>query len=95
MEMETVEQALLLSGYRIKIENKDEPAYNGKLYVTMLLLVMINMISNVEKTKGTRRRHRVRGPPSPPPIPDFSEREATGVNKKFAMLKLLKRVFGS
>ncbi|GFV65916.1 ecto-NOX disulfide-thiol exchanger 1 [Trichonephila clavipes] len=32
-EMESVEKALLLSGYRIKIEDKDDPAYTAKLHV--------------------------------------------------------------
>ncbi|GIZ03121.1 hypothetical protein CEXT_690881 [Caerostris extrusa] len=31
--MESVDQALLLSGFRIKIEGNDDPAYNSKIHV--------------------------------------------------------------
>ncbi|GFR00807.1 ecto-NOX disulfide-thiol exchanger 1 [Trichonephila clavata] len=86
VEMEAVEQALLLSGYRIKIEDKDDPAYTGKLYVYYIYATARDDQHDFEcrkRQKEREGRHRVRGPPSPPPIPDFSEREATGVNKKF------------
>ncbi|GFY13783.1 ecto-NOX disulfide-thiol exchanger 1 [Trichonephila clavipes] len=84
-EMESVEQALSLSGYRIKIEDKDDPAYTAKLHVDYATARDDQHDFECRKRQREREeRHRAREvrPPSPPPISHFSEHEAIAVNEK-------------
>ncbi|GFY43963.1 ecto-NOX disulfide-thiol exchanger 1 [Trichonephila inaurata madagascariensis] len=86
MDMESVEQALLLSGYRIKIENKDEPAYNGKIHVDYAIARDDQHDFECRKRQVEREeRHRQLNtfrPPSPPQMPHYSEHEATVLIEK-------------
>lgn len=85
VDMESVEQALLLSGYRIKIEDKDEPAYTGKLHVDYATARDDQHDYECRKRQMKREeRHRAKAvrPPSPPPMPHYSEHEAASVNEK-------------
>ncbi|GFU62766.1 ecto-NOX disulfide-thiol exchanger 2 [Nephila pilipes] len=84
VDMESVEQALLLSEYRIKIENNDEPAYNGKMHVDYATARDDQHDFECRKRQMEREeRHRARAsPPSPPPMPHYSEHEAISVNEK-------------
>ncbi|GFX52603.1 ecto-NOX disulfide-thiol exchanger 1 [Trichonephila clavipes] len=84
-EMESVEQALLLSGYRIKIEDKDDPAYTAKLHVDCVTACDdLHEFGCRKRLREREERHRAREgrPPSPPPISHFSEHEAIAVNEK-------------
>ncbi|GFY13759.1 ecto-NOX disulfide-thiol exchanger 1 [Trichonephila clavipes] len=86
MDMESVEQALLLSGYRIKIENKDEPAYNGKIHVDYAIARDDQRDFECRKRQMEReeRHHQLNTfrPPSPPQMPHYSEHEATVLSEK-------------
>ncbi|GBN69349.1 Ecto-NOX disulfide-thiol exchanger 1 [Araneus ventricosus] len=78
--MESVDQALLLSGFRIRIDESVDPAYNGKLHVDYATAYDDQHdYECVERARLREERHRQKEafrPPSPPPIPHFSEHEA-------------------
>ncbi|CAL1269022.1 unnamed protein product [Larinioides sclopetarius] len=78
--MESVDQALLLSGFRIRIDENDDPAYNGRLHVDYAVARDDQHdFECLERARLREERHRQKEafrPPSPPPIPHFSEHEA-------------------
>ncbi|GFS74224.1 ecto-NOX disulfide-thiol exchanger 1 [Nephila pilipes] len=91
-KMESVEEALLLSGYQIKIENNDEPAYNGKLLVDYARDDQRDFECRIRQMKR-EERHRARDTfiPSPPPMPLYSEHEAVSVNEELCNRETFKK----
>ncbi|GFS41594.1 ecto-NOX disulfide-thiol exchanger 1 [Nephila pilipes] len=93
-KMESVEEALLLSGYRIKIKNNDEPAYNGKLHVDYATAHndQLDFECRIRQMKR-EERHRARDTfiPSPPPMPLYSEHEAVSVNEELCNRETFKK----
>ncbi|GFT87572.1 ecto-NOX disulfide-thiol exchanger 1 [Nephila pilipes] len=81
-EMESVEQALLLSKYHIKIENKDEPAYNAKIHVDYATAHSDQREFECRKRQIKREeRHLTKlvQPPSPPQVLHYTDYEAVNV----------------
>ncbi|GBN99269.1 Ecto-NOX disulfide-thiol exchanger 1 [Araneus ventricosus] len=80
VNMESVDQALLLSGFRIRIDESEDPAYNGRLHVDYAVARDDQHdFECLERARLREERHRQKEafrPPSPPPIPHFSEHEA-------------------
>ncbi|KAG8174801.1 hypothetical protein JTE90_004076 [Oedothorax gibbosus] len=68
-----VDQAMFFSGYRLKIENKDdEPAYSSRIHVDYA----IAKDDQYEYECMMRKKEEIQKvlrPPSPPPIVDYSE----------------------
>ncbi|KAF8786996.1 Ecto-NOX disulfide-thiol exchanger 1 like protein [Argiope bruennichi] len=78
--MESVDQALLLSGFRIRIDESEDPTCNGRLHVDYAVARDDQHdYECLERARLREERHRQQDafrPPSPPPIPHFSEHEA-------------------
>ncbi|GFS65243.1 ecto-NOX disulfide-thiol exchanger 1 [Trichonephila inaurata madagascariensis] len=76
----SVEQALLLSHYQIKIQNKDERAYNGKLHVDYA----IERYDQYDFQYGKQRmkREEKHCTFSSSPLPPFLDHEAASVKEK-------------
>ncbi|GIY07608.1 ecto-NOX disulfide-thiol exchanger 1 [Caerostris darwini] len=85
-DMETVDQALLLSGFRIKIEGNDDPAYNSKIHVDYASARDDQRDYECQQRALEReKRHRQQQtfhPPSPPPVVHYSELEAKSLGEK-------------
>ncbi|KAG8173961.1 hypothetical protein JTE90_005890 [Oedothorax gibbosus] len=74
-----VDQAMFFSGYRLKIENKDEPAYSSRIHVDFAIARDDQYeYECMMRTLSREMRHEKEGlrPPSPPPIVNYSECEA-------------------
>ncbi|GFY47314.1 ecto-NOX disulfide-thiol exchanger 2 [Trichonephila inaurata madagascariensis] len=87
---ESVEQALLLSGYEIKIENKDEPAYKGKLIVNYAVCRKDQRNFECRQRQERRFWRHYEKAHCPPPLPCFSEHEAASVNEKLRSAETFK-----
>ncbi|KAK2150274.1 hypothetical protein LSH36_414g02021 [Paralvinella palmiformis] len=81
---ECVERCLYLSGYRIKIENKDEKPNTGRIHVDYAQARDdLYEWECKQRAYAREERHRMRieeekfRPPSPPPVVHFSEHEAS------------------
>ncbi|XP_067127789.1 ecto-NOX disulfide-thiol exchanger 2 isoform X2 [Centruroides vittatus] len=79
-----IDNAIFLSGYRIKIEDKDEAAYTGRLHVDYAQARDDQYEWECHQRAFQRElRHRERleqerlQPPSPPPIVHYSDHEAS------------------
>ncbi|GFS96460.1 ecto-NOX disulfide-thiol exchanger 1 [Trichonephila clavipes] len=89
-DKESVEQALFLSGYEIKIENKDEPAYNGKLIVNYAVCRTDQHNFECRQRKEKRFWRHCEKANCPPPMPCFSEHEAASVIEKLRSAETFK-----
>ncbi|GFR03023.1 ecto-NOX disulfide-thiol exchanger 1 [Trichonephila clavata] len=81
-DMKSVEHALLLSDYQIKIDNKDDPAYNGKFNVNYAVCHEDQYNFKCRQRQVKRLWRHYEKSVSAPPMPNFSEHEAASVNEK-------------
>ncbi|GIX76323.1 ecto-NOX disulfide-thiol exchanger 1 [Caerostris extrusa] len=81
---ETVDQALLLSGFRIQIEENDEPAYNSKMHVDYALSRDDQYDYEQLELIQEKNHRKLQGfqPPSSPPL-HYSELEAKNLEENF------------
>ncbi|XP_060565729.1 ecto-NOX disulfide-thiol exchanger 2-like [Ruditapes philippinarum] len=85
----SIDRSLFLSGYRMKIEDKDDKANTGRLHVDFAM-ARDDQYEFECKQRALMRdmRHRQRveeerlRPPSPPPISQYSDYEASALSEK-------------
>ncbi|XP_042902687.1 ecto-NOX disulfide-thiol exchanger 2 isoform X1 [Parasteatoda tepidariorum] len=84
-----VDQAMMLLGYRLKIENKDESAYSGRLHVDFAKASddeyeweCLQRALQREARHRERKEQEALNPPTPPPVVYYSEHEANLLTDK-------------